>query len=73
MELETNRRWIMSRIMSLLLVVMGLSGTTPLLAQEAKKKEKVISDGYNLYDRNREGLDWNRYNYPDSGQQRTDR
>lgn len=61
----------MVKVLSLLLVVFGLTAASPLVAKEAKKRD--VADGYNLYDRNREGLDWNRYNYPDSGQQRTDR
>lgn len=66
----------MTKLLALVLLAVGLTGAVqpPKVQQKQQSRGDVaISDSYNLYDRNREGLDWNRYNYPGSGQQRTDR
>ncbi len=64
---------VMWKLFSLSLFVLSFLLTGPVVAQEDSRDDTSFSDGYNLYDRNREGLDWNRYNYPNSGRNRTER
>jgi hypothetical protein len=43
--------------------------TTPTLGQaqdNIDRAESTYDEEYKLYDRNEHGLDWNRYNYPES-------